>query len=164
MKIYIFGSTGSGKTTIAKIINQKLHIPHFDIDQIFWKFEKGKRDNVQRERKILEILPENDWILEGMYRDEWLKDILLSANYIFILNPPKIILYWRIIKRTLSRMVEIENYERESTFKMLFSLLKTAKEFNKTRLPEFLAKIEKFSKKPIFIKDSKQILHNLNFD
>lgn len=36
MKIYITGGAGSGKTTYAKKLSEKRHIPHFDLDKIKW--------------------------------------------------------------------------------------------------------------------------------
>ncbi|MDN7246955.1 AAA family ATPase [Planococcus shenhongbingii] len=37
MKVYIIGSVGSGKTTLAKTIAAKLRIPRFEIDNFVWE-------------------------------------------------------------------------------------------------------------------------------
>ncbi|MEA1909795.1 MAG: shikimate kinase [Patescibacteria group bacterium] len=161
MRIYIFGSAGSGKTTVAKKISQKLNIPNFDLDEIFWNFEYGKKNETKRKEEVNRIISKKDWIIEGMYRDEWLKDILSSSDYIFILKPSKILLYWRIIKRTLLRIFQIEKYKRKSDINLLSNLLDTAKKFDKERLPEFLSQVNSLNKKTIFVENEQQILQNL---
>uniref|UniRef100_UPI003260E19C shikimate kinase n=1 Tax=Clostridium sp. NkU-1 TaxID=1095009 RepID=UPI003260E19C len=35
--IIIFGSAGSGKTTLGKMVADKLGFPYFDIDDYIWK-------------------------------------------------------------------------------------------------------------------------------
>ena len=96
-----------------------------------------------------------------MYRDKWLKDTLLASDYIFILAPPKIVIYWRIIKRTILRILGIEKYERKSDLNILSDLLNTAKKFDKERLPEFLSIVKSLNKKAILIKNEHQILQPL---
>ena len=161
MKIYIFGSTGSGKTTIAKKISAQLHISHFDLDEIFWNFEKGKKNNLKRKKEVLKIISRKSWIIEGMYKDKWLKGIISSSDVIFILRPLKIITYLRIFKRTILRILRIEKYERKSDFRLLFNLLETAKNFEQERLPEFLSQVRTLKKKVVFIKNKKQLLQKL---
>ena len=42
-RIFIVGSPGSGKTTLASILSKKLQIPHFDLDEIRFPSPKKKR-------------------------------------------------------------------------------------------------------------------------
>ncbi|MBS3144559.1 AAA family ATPase, partial [Candidatus Woesearchaeota archaeon] len=36
-RIYILGCSGSGKTSVAQELARKLHIQHYDLDDLFWK-------------------------------------------------------------------------------------------------------------------------------
>ncbi|WP_051530021.1 shikimate kinase [Anoxybacteroides tepidamans] len=36
-KIHIIGSVGSGKTTLARTLSARLHIPFYELDTIVWK-------------------------------------------------------------------------------------------------------------------------------
>ncbi|MCT4598274.1 MAG: AAA family ATPase [Vallitalea sp.] len=40
--IIIFGSPGSGKTTLGKMVAEKLGIPYFDIDDYTWRKDTDK--------------------------------------------------------------------------------------------------------------------------
>lgn len=39
MKIYIVGSVGSGKTTLARKVAAQLQIPHFETDNFVWNHQ-----------------------------------------------------------------------------------------------------------------------------
>ncbi|ANU10991.1 hypothetical protein A1A1_07924 [Planococcus antarcticus DSM 14505] len=41
MKIYIIGSVGSGKTTLARKLSALLEIPHFETDNFVWQRQGG---------------------------------------------------------------------------------------------------------------------------
>ena len=40
--IIIFGSAGSGKTTLGKMVANKLGFPYFDIDDYIWRKDTDK--------------------------------------------------------------------------------------------------------------------------
>ena len=69
-KIHIFGASGSGTTTISKVISGKLGYSHFDVDDYFWMRTENPYA-VERsvdERQLLiqnELLSCDKWILSG---------------------------------------------------------------------------------------------------
>ncbi len=76
MKITIIGLPGSGKSTVARKISEKLSIPHIHIDR-FW-FEaggrRGSRDtpNIEQVRmyireKVLKAISAESWVSDGFY-------------------------------------------------------------------------------------------------
>ncbi|BAY82343.1 hypothetical protein NIES267_18220 [Calothrix parasitica NIES-267] len=36
-RICVIGTSGAGKTTLALQVSQKLNIPHFELDSLFWE-------------------------------------------------------------------------------------------------------------------------------
>ena len=36
-RICVSGTSGAGKTTLARQVAQKLNIPHFELDSLFWE-------------------------------------------------------------------------------------------------------------------------------
>ena len=56
--IIIFGSAGSGKTTLGKLVAEKLKYPYFDIDDYIWRKDTEKPFTVMytREEKINRLM------------------------------------------------------------------------------------------------------------
>lgn len=56
--IIIFGSAGSGKTTLGKLIAEKLNFPYFDLDDYVWRKDTGVPFTVMysREEKISRLM------------------------------------------------------------------------------------------------------------
>ena len=67
-RIHIIGTTGTGKTYLAKNLSRMLKIKHHDLDDIFWikKYTKIRPDK-ERRRLLTQILKNNKWIVEGIY-------------------------------------------------------------------------------------------------
>jgi len=49
-KIFILGSSGSGKTFLANLLSKKLNIPSYDLDDIFWykKYTKKRAREIKK--------------------------------------------------------------------------------------------------------------------
>ena len=68
MKLYIFGSVASGKTTLAKKLSEQMGLPYYEGDSIAWGFpeeERFKRTPEQQKERIAAIDAAGDWIVEG---------------------------------------------------------------------------------------------------
>lgn len=64
--IIIFGSAGSGKTTLGKMVANKLGFPYFDIDDYIWRKDTDKPFTVMytRDKKINRLMKD---ISKGSY-------------------------------------------------------------------------------------------------
>ncbi|HBS46640.1 MAG TPA: hypothetical protein DEA91_23180 [Paenibacillus sp.] len=71
IRIHIIGGSGSGKSYIAELLSDKLHIPHYDLDNIFWDHQSNeygvKAPEDERDRRLREIIGLDSWIAEGVY-------------------------------------------------------------------------------------------------
>lgn len=69
--IIIFGSAGSGKTTLGKMVAEKLGFPYFDIDDYIWIKDKDKPFTFMytREEKINRLMSDiskgNNFVMAG---------------------------------------------------------------------------------------------------
>ena len=91
------GGAGSGKTTLARQISERLGCPCYHLDQIGWGTE-GKRSLAARLADIERIVDQPAWVSEGSFL--WWTDLLLqTADVIVWLDLPFRINAWRMVKR-----------------------------------------------------------------
>jgi len=119
MKIYIIGSSCSGKTTLARNIAEKLNITHIELDQLWWlpNWQEREQDEF---REIVEtkLTSEEYWVIDGNYSR--IRDLIITrADVIIWLNLPFLQLFFRSLRRTIARSITREpvcngNYERIS--------------------------------------------------
>ena len=114
-----------GKTYLAKKLSNKYNIPHFDLDNIYWDNSSQKygiKTKVEKRDKLFQnILEKDDWIIEVIYY-KWLEQSFKNADIIYILDLPKYIYKFRIIKRFVKRKLKLETGKKE-TLKSLLDLV-----------------------------------------
>ena len=74
-KIHIFGASGSGTTTIAKVVSDKLGYKHFDTDSYYWyatdiPFTEVRPVEERLQLMNADLLNQDKWILSGSL-DGW---------------------------------------------------------------------------------------------
>ena len=159
MKIHIIGCSGTGKTYFAKRLSNKYNIPHYDLDNIYWDNSSQKygiKTKVEKRDKLFQnILEKDDWIIEGIYY-KWLEQSFKNADIIYILDLPKYIYKFRIIKRFVKRKLKLETAKKE-TLKSLLDLLKWTDKFQDEDMKEIIKILEKYKEKVYFVKSKKEI-------
>lgn len=165
MKIHIIGCSGTGKTYPVKKLSNKYNISHYDLDNIYWdnSSEKyGIKTEIEKRDKLLQdILEKDDWIIEGIYY-KWLEQSFKNADIIYILDLPKYIYKFRIIKRFIKRKLKLEISKKE-TLKSLLNLLKWTDKFQNKNMKEIIKILEKYKEKVHFIKNKNEIKKSLEF-
>jgi adenylate kinase family enzyme len=121
-RICVIGTSGAGKTILARQVAQKLNIPHFELDSLFWEPNWVIAPMDVFRRRVEESLMGNSWIVDGNYskvRDiVWGKaDTLVWLDYSFPVVMSRII--WRSFHRIVTKQQVCNgNYE---TWQKLFS-------------------------------------------
>lgn len=157
MKILIIGSVASGKTSLARKLENKLNIKYFEIDSIVHNdIKKIKRTNEEQKEIIDRINNDNkEWIIEGTLRKN-LDYLLDYADKIIYLNIDVKTRKRRIIKRFIKQRLKLERCNYNPDIEMLKLMYKWTNEFEKNK-SEFENKIEKYSDKLIKITKGKEI-------
>ncbi|MEV8510005.1 adenylate kinase [Actinoplanes sp. NPDC051475] len=103
-RILVYGVTGSGKTTLARRIGERLGVPWHSVDDLTW--EPGwvaVPPEVQRHR-IEAICVQDRWVLDHAY-GAWLDVPLARAHLIVGLDFPRLLSLGRLLRRTVLRLV-----------------------------------------------------------
>ena len=100
------GTSGSGKTTVARAIAERLGIPHIEMDALFWKANWGETPDSELLPRVDEETDRPAWVLDGNYSRTrpivWPKaDTIVWLDYSF----PRVFsqLLWRTIRRAVTR-------------------------------------------------------------
>ena len=98
-RIHIVGGPGSGKTTLAHQLAEKLHAPAYDLDVVAFEHGAGAKRPLDRRLADLRcILAQPRWITEGIYL-WWTDGLMSAADNIIWLDPPWRVAAWRIVLR-----------------------------------------------------------------
>ena len=159
MKIRIIGCSGSGKTYLAKKLSQKYSVPYFDLDDIQWDNSQNsygvKMPLEKRNQMLNNILQRPDWIIEGVYY-AWVQKSFEDADMIYVLDMPKHLYKFRIIKRFIKRKIGLEKGKKE-TLKSVYNLLKWTDTFQNINMKEIIRILEAYKDKVVFIKKKAEI-------
>ena len=116
-RISVVGSSGSGKSTVARQIAQRLGVPHIELDAVFhgpdWTPAEPEafRDQVHRRLQVAT----NGWVADGNYSTVR-EQIWQQADTVVHLDLPRWQVMSRLVHRTVRRMItreELWNGNRE---------------------------------------------------
>lgn len=125
-KIFIIGTSGSGKSYLAKILSKKYKIKHFDLDDIFWENKYTKKRSEENKKEISKIIKQDKgWIFEGVFTS-FIKEIVNKTDEIIWLDINKNVLSYRILKRYFKN-----RKNPDETFKSNYNLMKWARNYKK---------------------------------
>ena len=122
-RIVIIGTTGSGKTTIARRIAQKLDIAHIELDALNWNANWTQSPTDIFRVRVETALQSDGWVIDGNYGK--VRDITWGrATMIVWLDYPFLINFWRLFRRTIVRLLTRESlwgHSRESWRSQFFT-------------------------------------------
>lgn len=102
-RIVVIGTTGSGKTTLAKQIAQQFQIRHIELDAENWLENWTMRPTEEFRQRIEKITTAEYWVSDGNYSS--VRDILWAkADTIIWLDYPIWTNFYRLFTRTMRRV------------------------------------------------------------
>lgn len=159
-KIHIFGSVGSGKTTVAKSLSKLMYIPFYEIDNVVWVRNPNgdiRRTEQEIERNLEAIVQTSSWIIEGVHSKAWVYQSWQHADVILFLNTSYSTRTFRIIKRFLKQKLGLEKSNYQPTFKLFLNMFKWNKQFETVDKERFLQLTEIHQEKRIIVHNKREL-------
>ncbi|UXX97074.1 adenylate kinase [Streptomyces sp. AD2-2] len=106
-RILVVGSTGAGKSTLARAVGERLDVPYHEMDALYfngpdWAVNQGLTDDVLR------LTSEPRWIIDSIGSPE-VRDLLWEmADTVLWLDYRRRVIMPRVLRRSLRRTVTRE--------------------------------------------------------
>lgn len=101
-RIVVSGTTGAGKTRLAKRIADIGGIPAVDLDELHWGPDWTPRSDFRSATDAATSQPA--WVVSGNYSA--MRDLTWDrANLVLWLNYPAPLVFWRLVRRTVGRII-----------------------------------------------------------
>ena len=117
------GTSGSGKTALARRLAERLGYPHVELDALHWNANWTATPPEEFRLRVAQAVDGEAWVVDGNYSA--VRDIVWDrADAIVWLDYPLPIILWRLLRRTVYRMMtrqELWAGNRESLRTAIFS-------------------------------------------
>ncbi len=116
-RISVIGSSGSGKTTVARALAERLAIPYLELDAVFHQPGWVARPDEEFRSIVFDFAKGDRWVIDGNYTSHGVAQVVWPrADTIVWLDPPRRVVMTRVVRRTLRRVItreELWNGNRE---------------------------------------------------
>jgi len=153
MKIAILGYAGSGKTYLSDYIAQKKNIPVLHLDDIKWDKEWKPVDDSVVLPQVADFMAKENWIIDGYYTYLLIDERLEDADKIVLLLLPRLVCFFRALKRTMSR--KKDGYKNDFNWWFVKFTLFGCR--NKERRNYYAEIAKKYKNKTVVLKKKRQV-------
>ncbi len=158
-KIAVIGSGGAGKSTLSRKLGEKLNIPVYHLDTLYWKPGWVETAREQWKEVVDNLVNRDSWIIDGNFSSTM--DIRLkNADTIIFLSMPTYLCLYSIFKRRLMYSGRTRPDMNEGCKEKLdLEFVKWVWNYNKKVRPEIIEKLNECSKEKniIILKNRAQV-------
>jgi adenylate kinase family enzyme len=102
-RIAVVGTTGSGKTTLARRLARWLGQRHVELDALYWEPKWTPAATDAFRKRAVQAVSGDGWVVDGNYGQ--VRDIIWSrADTMVWLDYSLPVIFWRLVRRTFWRM------------------------------------------------------------
>ena len=102
-RVAVIGTSGSGKTTFAARLADRLGVPHVELDALFWLPDWQEPDEADFRARVEAALDgPGGWVVDGHY-SRLQREILGRVDTVVWLDLPMLACLWRVTRRAVSR-------------------------------------------------------------
>jgi adenylate kinase family enzyme len=150
-KIIVIGCSGSGKTTFAEKLRDKIGIELFYLDAIWHRPDRTHVTREEYDARLSEILALDSWIIDGNY-SRTIETRMAACDTVFLFDLPVDVCLEGAISRLGKARYDMPWIDTELDPK----LKRDIEEFPSKNLPAIYALLDKYSDKNITIFKSRE--------
>jgi hypothetical protein len=99
----VVGTTGSGKTTLARALAAALGCPHIELDALFWGPGWSMAEQPIFRSRVAAVVAGDGWVVDGGYSD--VRDLVwVRADTVVWLDYPLAVTLSRLLRRIAARI------------------------------------------------------------
>lgn len=154
-RIMIIGCSGSGKSVFSRKLHEKTNLPLYHLDNYYWNADKTKVETPIFRCKLLEIMQQDEWIMDGNFKSTMEMRMAACDTVIFLDYPMELCL--ESVRQRIGKQRPdipwIEEQEDEEFMQYI-------KNFNINVRPTIMELLGKYSDKNIIIFKSREEAEN----
>ncbi len=145
-KVIVIGCPGSGKTTFAEKLRDKIGLPLYYLDAIWHKPDRTHISREEYDARLAEILALDSWIIDGNY-SRTIESRLSACDTVFLFDLPVEVCIDGAISRLGKKRYDMPWIDTE----LDPNLKKEIEDFPSKNLPTIYTLLEKYNDKNIIV-------------
>ena len=122
-RISVVGSSGSGKTAVARRLAEALSVPHVELDALHWGANWSAATKDELSERVRAATAGEGWVADGNYWSKIGPQVWTTADTVVWVSPPRWRTIWQSATRTVRRAAtreELWGGNRESWRGLMF--------------------------------------------
>ena len=150
-KVIVIGCPGSGKSTVSRALHNKIEIPLYHLDMMYWNADKTTVEKSVFLERLSAVLEKDEWIIDGNYGST-MELRMAACDMVIFLDYPLDVCLDGIKERREKPRSDMPWIVTEEDAEFIEFI----KNYNEQQKPKVLELLKKYSDKNIIVLESRE--------